>query len=267
MFFVGLVQMTSSPDLQLNRHQVEEGVHEASARGAALVALPEGFLGLGCDTLKTELAETIPGAVTSWLGGLAQKSGVYLLAGGMPERSPDGSRVFMTSVLIDPRGNLLGLYRKIHLFDATLPDGTSLRESEKTQPGEHVVVLSTPLATMGMSICYDLRFPELYRRLSAAGAEVLWVPSAFTAQTGRDHWHVLLRARAIENLCFVAAPAQVGEHGGGRESFGHSLVVDPWGRTIAEGGTKPEVVVAPIDLEALHVRRHQLPCLSHRRLG
>jgi predicted amidohydrolase len=174
--------------------------------------------------------------------------------------------VYQTAVLLDSRGGIVGSYRKIHLFDVVLDDGSVFAESRTTVPGNSPVVLSTPWARLGLSICYDVRFPELYRHLVDEGAEVMFVPSAFAMQTGRDHWHVLLRARALENLCYVAAPAQVGAHDATRRSYGHSLVVDPWGQIIAEASDRPSVVVAELDLEYLRERRRQLPCLSHRRL-
>ena len=191
---------------------------------------------------------------------------VVLIAGGMPERSADPKRVHNTLVALDPDGRVAASYRKIHLFDVDIPGGAQFTESATVAPGAEAVVLSTPFCEIGLSICYDLRFPELYRRLVEKGATVVVVPAAFTQHTGKDHWHALLRARAIENQVYVLAAGQFGRHSDKRVTYGHSLVVDPWGTIIAEASDQQGVIVTPIDLEFQAKVRRELPCLSHRRM-
>jgi deaminated glutathione amidase len=276
---VAAVQMTSTDDVGQNLAVVRRLVTEGAGRGATLVGLPENFAFLGSDRdhrlaiaerlpsvgERVPAAQTQPGPILSAMQALARETGVHLLLGGFPETAA-GGRIHNTSVLLGPGGAVVALYRKIHLFDVDLPGGASFRESDFVEPGAEAVVAELPLARLGLSVCYDLRFPELYRRLIARGAEVLTVPSAFTAETGKDHWHVLLRARAIENQAFVLAPAQGGVHGGNRRSYGHALVVDPWGVVLAEHGEGAGIAVADLDLEYLAEVRRRVPCLTHRRL-
>jgi len=197
---------------------------------------------------------------------LARTLGVTLLLGSLPERIPGDRRVHNTSVLLGPNGQTLAVYRKIHLFDIDLPGMEHLKESRLVAPGRDVVAVDTPFGRVGLTICCDLRFPELYRRLSRAGARVLAVPSAFTDRTGRAHWEPLLRARAIENLAYVVAPAQIGVHGRGRASHGHALIADPWGTVLAQVPDEEGVAVAELDFARQDVLRRQLPALSHARL-
>ncbi len=267
MFTVGLVQLTSTDDREENLRQVTRWVREAAARGAQLVALPENFSYIGPETGKLSLAEPLEGPLMDRLRALARETGVWLLAGGFPEQSDDPTRVFNTAALLDRDGNLVATYRKIHLFDIDLAAGVTLQESRTVRPGSTPVVAQTPWGTVGLSICYDLRFPELYRRLIDAGAKVLFVPSAFTLYTGKDHWRTLLQARAIENTAYVAAPAQFGQHGNKRQSYGRSLLVDPWGQIIAEAPDRPGILLGEIDIEHLEQIRKQLPSLQHRRLS
>jgi predicted amidohydrolase len=197
---------------------------------------------------------------------LAHKAGVWLLLGGFPERGRDGKRIRNTSVLIDPEGTVVAVYRKLHLFDVDVPGGRRFRESETVEPGSDVVVAATPWGGLGLSICYDLRFPELYRAMAAQAARIIAVPSAFTYETGKDHWHVLLRARAIENQVYVMAPAQFGAHGPTRRSYGHALIVDPWGAVIAECGDDEGFALGRLDFSYQDKVRTALPCLGHRRI-
>jgi len=282
---VAAVQMTSTDDVGRNLSSVRQLVTDAAGRGASLVGLPENFAYLGSDRdHRLAIAEPLPlpggdgspergpgsgpasGPILAAMQALARETHVHLLLGGFPEATPAGTRIRNTSVLLGPDGGLLAHYRKIHLFDVDLPGGATFRESDAVEPGDTSVVADLGWGKLGLSVCYDLRFPELYRRLVGRGAEVLTVPSAFTAETGKDHWHVLLRARAIENLAFVVAPAQAGFHGGNRRSYGHALVVDPWGVVLAEHGEGPGVAVADLDLGYLAEVRRRVPCLDHRRL-
>jgi predicted amidohydrolase len=198
---------------------------------------------------------------------LAIDTGAWLLLGGFPERVPGhDDRLANTSVLLDPRGEVRAHYRKIHLFDVEVPGGHRFCESDTVVRGDTPVLAETPWGRLALSICYDLRFPELYRKLTAEGARMIAVPSAFTRETGKDHWHVLLRARAIENQAYLIAPAQWGFHGGKRASYGHAMIVDPWGVVLAECGERDSVAVATLDFDYQDRVRANLPCLAHRRL-
>jgi predicted amidohydrolase len=265
---VALVQMTSTDDVDANLAAAEAWVEEAAARGARLVALPENFAYLRREGTPIACAQDLEGPVVTRLRALARRLGVRILGGTFPEAVPNDGRVYNTSVLLSPEGELEAVYRKIHLFDVDLgaSGGGVYRESAHVAPGKQIVVAETPEAVIGLSVCYDLRFPELYRALAARGAHLLMVPSAFTRETGKDHWEVLLRARAIENQAFVLAPAQCGRHSEARASHGRSLVVDPWGRVLAQGGDRPCLVMADLDLAELAEIRARLPALDHRRL-
>jgi deaminated glutathione amidase len=274
-FVVAAVQTTARDDVPSNLGSVATLVGRAADRGARIVVLPECFAYLSRDeaqkrAVAEELAPESLGPIAKAAAALARTHGIWLIGGGMAERRPgdppEPERVFNTAVVFDPAGNLVATYRKIHLFDVDIPGRARLQESDSTYPGREPVLVSTPLARIGLTICYDLRFPELYRELVAQGAQVLVVPSAFTAHTGAAHWHVLLRARAIENQCYVIAPAQVGQHNEKRTSYGHSLIVDPWGTILAEVDQGEGIAVAEIDLDALERTRQQMPCLHHRAL-
>jgi deaminated glutathione amidase len=266
---VAIAQMNSGPEVSANLTVAEGLLREAAAGEADLAALPEYLDYMGPSSGRAEVAEPVPGPVTDRLGGVAAEHGMWVLAGGILEA--DGGRVFDTSVLLDRTGEVVATYRKIHLFDVELPDQPPIRESASITPGDQVVTHPTEFARLGLSICYDIRFPELYRSLMAQGAEVMCVPAQFQHTTGRDHWHTLLRARAIEDQCFVVAPGQwgpFGEPGDGRRSYGHSLVVDPWGRILVEAPEEgTEVWFADLDLGALRSLRRTFPVLQHRRLG
>lgn len=265
---VALVQTTSTDDLAANLAAATGLVEEAAERGASLIALPENFAFLRREGGPIPCAQGMDGEIVGCLRGLARRLRVRILGGTFPEAVPGEQRVFNTSVLLSPAGEIEAVYRKIHLFDVDLgaSGGGVYRESAVIAPGSEVVVAKTPEAVIGLSICYDLRFPELYRALAARGAQILTVPSAFTRETGKDHWEVLLRARAIENQAFVLAPAQCGRHSENRSSHGRSLIVDPWGLVLAQGGDRPGVVLAECDLGELARIRASLPALEHRRL-
>jgi predicted amidohydrolase len=265
---VALVQTTSSEDVAANLRAASQMIEEAAERGASLIALPENFAFLRREGGPIPCAQGLDGEIVGCLRDLARRLRVRILGGSFPEAGASGARVFNTSVLLSPAGEIEAVYRKIHLFDVDLgaSGGGVYRESAVVAPGEEVVVAKTSEAVIGLSVCYDLRFPELYRALAARGAEILMVPSAFTRETGKDHWEVLLRARAIENQAFVLAPAQCGRHSETRASHGRSLVVDPWGLVLAQGGDRPCVVMADCDLGELARIRASLPALQHRRL-
>jgi predicted amidohydrolase len=258
--------MTSTADVEGNLAAAEARVEEGAARGATFVGLPENFGFLRSEGQPVPDPQPLDGPWVERMADLARRLRITLLLGSIPERVEGDRLVRNTSVLLGPDGSTLAVYRKIHLFDIDLPGMEHLKESKAVRPGEEVVVAETALGPVGLSICYDLRFPELYRELSRRGARTLCVPAAFTERTGRAHWELLLRARAVENLAFVLAPAQAGDHGGGRASYGHAMIVDPWGEVLAEVEEGEGVAVAAIDLEHQDRIRKQLPALSHARL-
>jgi deaminated glutathione amidase len=265
---VGAVQMRSTDDLKANLAIVADLTAKAADQGAQVVALPEcfSFLGRGeGDKLKIAEALGSGGPVITALRELAIKHRLYMLGGGTPELVPgDSKRTYNTAVVINPGGHVIAHYRKIHLFDVDIPGGATLRESDATAAGDELVVVDIGGARVGLSICYDVRFPELYRALvKDKGAEVLMVPAAFTAHTGAAHWHLLLRARAIEDQAWVVAPAQWGRHNEKRESYGHTLVVDPWGTLVDELPTGDGVLMATLHGDAVSQRRAQMPVLRH----
>src|SRR5690606_28712244 len=232
---VAAVQMTSTDDVAANLAAARKLVAEAVGLGASLVALPENFAFLRREGEPIPCAQALDGEIVATLRALAAQHRIWLLGGTFPERAPSGERIHHTSVAVDPEGRIAAVYRKIHLFDVDLSarGGLAYRESDRVAPGSELAHVETPFGGIGLSVCYDLRFPELYRTYAARGVRFLAVPAAFARETGRDHWEVLLRARAIENQAFVIAAAQVGDHGGGRASHGRSMIVDPWGVVLA----------------------------------
>jgi predicted amidohydrolase len=238
----------------------------AGDRGAQLIVLPEVFFWRGSRQDETAMAEPIPGPTTERLARLARELGAYLVGGSILEHVPGDSRVFNTATVFGPTGEMLGRYRTVHLFDVDIPGHVSIRESDTRLAGSEPVVVKTPLATIGLSICYDLRFPELYRRLADLEAEVVCVPSAFTFATGALHWEILLRARAIENQVYMLAANQIGVGPAGFADFGHSLIIDPWGTPIGRAANGQTLLVSEIDLDYLAQVRRELPCLAHRRV-
>ena len=267
---IAAIQLSSQADVGANLDRAEALIAEAAARGAKIALLPENFAYLGGDdagrrALAEDLGDTPTGPIARRLADIAQKHRVHVLAGGMPERSGDPDRPFNTIATFAPDGRFTGSYRKIHLFDVDLAE-RSYRESGTSSAGSDPVVIEAAGLRIGLSICYDLRFPELYRALAAKGADILVVPAAFTVTTGKDHWHVLLRARAIESQAYVVAAAQWGKHPGGRMTFGKSCIIDPWGEIIAQASEGEGIALAPIDLDYLRHVRQSLPSLQHRRL-
>jgi predicted amidohydrolase len=259
--------MTSTADVEGNLRTATRLVRAAAKGGADLIALPENFAHLRAEGSKLHFKTTLEGDLVGSMRGLAREVGTYLLLGSIPERIPRSPRIYNTAVLIGPGGDVLAFYRKLHLFDVKIRGGVALRESRYVAPGEQPVLADTPLGRLGLSICYDLRFPELYRWLALRGAQVLFVPAAFTSYTGPHHWIPLLRARAIENQCWVVAPAQVGRHSADRQSHGETAIVDPWGKVVARKLRGQGHVAADVDLAQLDRVRRGLPCLEHTHPG
>jgi predicted amidohydrolase len=267
-FLAAVLQLNSTSDSEENWRQARELVARAANAGAAFVATPENTNFLGPHEEKVRRAEELDGPTCERFAGLARELGIHLLLGSFNERGPDADRCYNTSVLFGTKGGRLAVYRKIHLFDVDVSPEVRFTESATVVPGEGPVVASTDLGRLGLTICYDIRFGELYRRLVEMGAEILTVPSAFTLTTGRDHWQALLRARAIESQCWLLAPAQWGRHDdeGLRESYGHAMIVDPWGHVVAMAPDGPGLALAEIDLERVRQVRRAIPVADHRRL-
>jgi predicted amidohydrolase len=265
-FRVGLIQMRSSRSVAANIDAAAKLIGEAKSGGADYVQTPEmtNLMEASRDKLLASVVEEDQDSSLATFRELARTLAIHLHVGSLAVKAtPD--KAANRSFLIDPQGKIVARYDKIHMFDVDLPGGESYRESRTYRAGEIAAVRDLPWGRLGLTICYDLRFPALYRALAEAGASFLAIPSAFTQQTGEAHWHVLNRARAIENGCYVFAAAQGGCHENGRETFGHSLVVDPWGRIVAEGGVEPGVVLADIDPAAVAAARARVPSLQHGR--
>ncbi|HET9555442.1 MAG TPA: carbon-nitrogen hydrolase family protein [Anaeromyxobacteraceae bacterium] len=265
-FLVAAAQMTSTADRARNLDAAVRLVNEAADLGAKLVGLPENFAYMGPEEQRLAGAETLDGPTLGALRELARRRGVFILAGSIAEKVSDPKKTANTSALIADDGSIVAAYRKIHLFDVAIPDGARYAESEVVVPGDVAVVAPTPLGRIGLTICYDLRFPELYRKLASLGAQIVTIPAAFTLFTGKDHWEVLVRARAIENLAYVLAPAQVGRHSANRQTFGNAMIVDPWGVVLARCADGEGVCVAPFRRDRLERVRQELPALKHRKL-
>jgi len=270
-FKASAVQLSAGPDKEANLAATRALVASAAAAGASLVVLPEVFAWRGPQDREPEMAEPLSGRIGTFASELARGLRIWLIAGSILETADDASsqrKCYNTAALFTPDGTLAASYRKIHLFDVDVEGHIQVRESKTRLAGDASCCVDTDLGRMGIAICYDLRFPELFRQLSAAGAEFMVLPSAFTAPTGRAHWHALVRARAIENQCYFIAPNQFGASTMGFENYGHSLIVDPWGDVLADAGPGgPCVITAELDARELARIRSELPALSHRRLG
>jgi deaminated glutathione amidase len=271
VFLAAAIQMNAGPQRGENERRALSLLDRACEAGARLVGLPEMWEHVGPAAEKREFAGNIDGPQLARVRDLCARRSVWCLAGSIAEKAADG-RVHNTATVIAPDGRIAASYRKLHLFDVDIPDGARYRESEAVAPGEEpppVVELTGLGVRLGLSVCYDLRFPELYRTLAEHGADIIAVPAAFTAYTGRAHWEVLLRARAIENQAYAFAPAQVGRIGPAEENrvaYGHALVVDPWGEVIADaGGAGESIALASIDSARIAQVRRDLPSLGHRR--
>jgi len=262
---VAAVQMNSRDEKAANLETALGLIDRAAAAGARLVALPEVWPYLGPDAGNRANAEPIPGPTIDRLADRARRHGVYLHAGSIHEVRPDDPRLFNTTVVIDPDGDIVARYRKIHMFDVVLDGVADYEESATVSPGDELVVLDVDGTAVGLAICYDLRFPELFRILALRGAEVILLPAAFTLTTGKDHWETLIRARAIENGVFMVAPAQIGQHPPGNWCYGRSLIVDPWGTVLATAPDVETVITADLDRALLRQVRRQIPSLANRQ--
>jgi len=265
-FRVACLQMNSGSDLAVNLDQLKCMVSEAAGGGAQFVLSPEYCLLMdGSGRVMREGALPADGGSTlTELRALAAQLNIWLLLGSLTLKT-DEERIVNRSYLIAADGAVAATYDKIHMFDVTLPDGKVIRESSAYRPGEQAVIAATPWGKLGMTICYDVRFPHLYRTLAQQGAELLSIPSSFQRQTGKVHWHTLLKARAIENAAYVLAPAMCGDHAGNRQTYGHALIVDPWGEVLADGGEEPGIVYADIDTARVAKIRGMMPSLQHDR--
>lgn len=258
------VQMTSTADVDANLERANHWIAEAAALGAEFVSLPESFACMLEEGGRNPAAQGLDGPLAAFLSERAREHGIVLAGGTIPELA-EGERVYNTALVHGPDGVLLASYRKIHLFDVELP-GLTLKESKSVAPGDTPVCVDTPAGKLGLSVCYDVRFPELYRVLAERGAEILLVPSAFTVPTGSDHWEILLRARAIENQAYLVAAAQYGAHNKRRRSYGRSMIVDPWGLVLATASDGEGLAVASLDPARLAEIRSRIPALQHRKL-
>ena len=260
-YMVAVVQMDTQNDKEANWAQIADYIDEAAEKGAKLVAFPEVVNIL---SEEPEFAEMIPGPTTELFMQKAKEHGIWVHGGSISEVNPEGERTYNTTVLINPQGEIAARYSKLHNFDMTLPDGSSVRESDKKEPGKEITTVQTELGHLAFAICYDMRFPELFRLMTLQGAEVIFLPANFTMPTGKDHWEPILRARAIENGCYIIAPNQTGV----KEKFtayGNSMVVDPWGAVIARASDKPGVILTEIDLDYLDAVRKRNPSVQNRR--
>ena len=268
MATVAAIQMSSGRDVGANLAAAEAGLRAAQADGAQLAVLPENFA-LMADSPSSRLrhAETDDGGpIQDALADLSRTLSLWIVAGTIALRSRDPAKVRSACLVFDDRGERVARYDKIHLFDVDLGPGERYAESDAFEAGDTVVTVATPWGRLGLAICYDLRFPELFRALLDAGVEIVALPAAFTVPTGAAHWEVLVRARAIENSCYIVASAQGGRHDNGRATFGHSLIVDPWGAVLAERPEGPGIVTAQIDRTSVAAVRRRLPSVMHRRL-
>ena len=262
-YLVGVVQMDTRDNYEENMEAACRYIDEAAARGARLVTFPEVFNYIGEAPREPE---EIPGGPTiSRMAEKAREHGIWIHCGSIGEVNPDGEKKYNTTVLLNPEGEEAARYRKLHAFDITLLDGTETRESDRMQIGKDIVMVDTELGRLGLSICYDIRFPELYRYMALNGCQVIFTPANFQMQTGKDHWEIILRTRAVENTCYIVAPAQIGKKRGVSLSYGSSMVVNPWGTVIARAQETAGVTMAEIDLDYLDKVRRDLPCIKNRR--
>ena len=267
---IAAIQMASGPNIQANLDDAGKLIEQAASQGAVLIILPENFSQMPMsDNERVENAEILgEGKVQSFLSAQAIKNNCWLVGGTLPVKSTEVGKAYSSSLLYDDQGQLVARYNKIHMFDVLIEENDeTYNESATTVAGSEVVVVDTPVGKLGLSVCYDLRFPELFRTMVDQGMEICAIPAAFTAFTGQSHWEPLIRARAIENQCYVIASAQGGYHVNNRQTFGHSMIVNPWGNILAETATGPGVVVADMDRNILETTRSKFQVLKHRKLG
>ena len=264
------IPMNSGDDVSANCRAVSRLLDQASADGAKLAVLPENFAAMSSnEAVRVRIAEVDgSGPIQSTLADAAARNGMWVVGGTIPIRSEDPARPFASCCIYDEHGDRVGRYDKIHLFDVGIPGGDeTYRESANTEAGAQDLVLATPWGRLGIGVCYDLRFPELFRRMCSKGMDFLALPAAFTVSTGIVHWQSLVLARAIENLCYVVTAAQTGSHPGGRRTYGHSMIVDPWGDIMKDSGESTKIISAPVDFDRLAELRRKFPVLAHRRLN
>ncbi len=264
-FKVAAIQLNSQDDLKINLEMSGKLINEAAANAADLVVLPE-YANYLSEAGKIKHAEPLEGRTINFYREIAQKQQIHIHCGSFLEKTDIIDKAYNTSVLIDSQGEIAAVYRKMHLFDVVIPGYVDVRESNTIKAGEEVTVASTPLGTFGFTICYDLRFPELFQRLTGQGAQLIFVPAAFTQYTGKDHWEVLLRARAIENQVYIVSPGQFGSHPPGKQSYGNSMIVDPWGTVIARASEGIGYTIAEINWSIAQDIRTNLPSLKHKVL-
>lgn len=269
MTIFAVVQITSNDDYKGNIEKAFKFIGLAAEKGAKVVALPETFAYIGNTNRENfQYKHDLSGELVNKLSAIAKEKNIYLIPGSIHEAIENENKMYNTSLLISPEGKILSVYRKIHLFDADFTGSEKYMESETFESGstEQLTVTETLFGKFGITVCYDLRFPELYRKLTLKGAEIIFVPSAFTMHTGKDHWEILLRARAIENQVYILAPNQFGFHSKRRESYGNSMIIDPWGKVISRASDREEIIYADIDLEYVRTIRKKLPCLKHIKI-
>lgn len=262
---IAACQMNSQGDKSANLATAERLIDAAARQGAQMVGLPEMFNLLADDAAMVAGAEDEDGPTSQLLRSKACQHGMYIHGGSIPTVIPGSDRIGNTTFVFDPEGAIIARYQKIHLFDIHIEGQKSYQESARVAPGEEMVTFETDQGNFGLTICYDIRFPELYRALTLAGARIIFHPAAFTLYTGKDHWETLIRARAIENQVYMVSPAQIGSHGNGKQCFGNSMIVDPWGTVLARAPERECVVVAEVDYAAQDKVRAELPSLQHRR--
>ena len=263
---VAAIQMTSTEDWEANLQKAEEFIGAAADRGAKIVALPENFAFLRSEGDEISCKQSLDGDFMQRMKAITAKQRIYLLCGTIPEAIPESQQVYNTSVFLNPNADIIAIYRKIHLFDVNMEGRAVFQESAFVRGGMEVVCAETEYGEMGLTVCYDLRFPELFRILTLMGSRIIFVPSAFTEFTGKDHWQVLLQARAIENQVYIVAPAQFGAHSRKRRSYGRSMIVDPWGNVVACAPDQEGPVFAEVDFQLQDRIRKELPCLEHIKM-
>lgn len=263
-YLAAAIQIDTQSDKAENLSKIEHYIDQAATRGAALVGMAEMVNYIGDEAGERENAESIPGETIDRLAAKARQHGIWLHCGSIFERIEGSDKLYNTSVILSPEGEIAGKYRKIHLFDVDVKDGPSFKESNTKKPGDQVVVVPTPLGAIGLSICFDMRFPELYRIMTLRQARVIFVPAEYTLMTGKDHWEPVLRTRAIENQVYIIAPGQMGVKPT-FPTYGRSIIIDPWGNVTAKMSDREGIIMSEIDLDYLESVRKQVPCLNNRR--